>query len=148
MFDANSVVILDGNVWLRASDVSFFDPESGLALIRTEQAGVPLLLADGPLDSSEILKRVGYTFRLSSNGVFAVPSWNFGPAKIDGKLYSLSSLAWFGVYTKLNAGSCGSPIIQKDGRLVGIIHQRIGKDKASVIGPASISEAVRSVSDE
>lgn len=148
VYDPGSIAILDGTSWLRVSDVPFFDPETGLVLIRTDQVGVPLSLRDGALGDSETLKRVGYTFRLASSGILAIPSWDMGQATASYAVDSLSSTTMFSVRTDLHPGSCGSPIIGRDGTLVGIISRRIGKDEAIVIGPALIAQAVKSVSDE
>lgn len=146
MYDPDSIAILDGTIWLNASDVPFFDPETGLVLIRTKWAGVPLTLWDGPLASTDTLKRVGYTFRLSPSHILAIPSLEVGPAASNDAMDSLSSTTMFRVRTDLHPGSCGSAIIGRDGTLAGIIHKRIlGKDEATVIGPATIRTAIESV---
>lgn len=145
MYDPGSVVVLHGTTWLSVSDVPFFDPETGLVLIRTDQVGVPLMLRDGPLDSTEILKRVGYTFRLAPSGILGIPSWDVGPAVVDDTINSLSVTTQFSVQTELHRGNCGAPLIDDEGRLVGIIHQRISKNEAVVIGPALIAQALREV---
>ena len=148
MYDPDSITILDGTTRLRASDVPFFDPETGLALIRTDYDGVPLTLWVGPLNQTDTLKRISHTFRLSQSGILAIPSWNIGPAVANYAVDSLFAATMFSVRTDLHPGSCGSPIIGRDGTLAGIISRRIGNNKASVIGPASIAQALRSLSDE
>lgn len=145
MYDPGSITIFDGTTEFHPSDVPFFDPETGLVLIRTDKVGVPLSLRDRPLDSTEILKRVGYTFRRAPSGHLGIPSWDVGPAMVYDTIDSWSSTPWFSVQTDLHTGNCGAALIGNDGRLVGIIHRGIGKDQATVIGPALIAQALREV---
>lgn len=145
MYDPGSVAILDGSIWAYSADVPFFDPQSGLVLIRTYVEGAPLPLRDGPLYPTDKLRRVGYTFQLSYSGFLATPLWDEGQASVSYALDSLSSVAMFGVRTQLHIGNCGAAIVGDDGRLAGIMHKRIGDEEASVIGPAAIRAAVESV---
>lgn len=145
MYDSGSIAILDGSIWMYSADVPFFDPQSGLVLIRTYAEGAPLPFRDGPLHPTDKLRRAGYTFQLSPSGFLARPSWDEGQASASYTLDSLSSVAMFGVRTELHIGNCGAAIVGDDGRLVGIMHKRIGDEEASVIGPAAIRAAVESV---
>lgn len=145
MYDSSSIAILDGSIWVYSADVPFFDPQSGLVLIRTYAEGAPLPFRDGPLHSTDKLRRVGYTFQLSPSGFLAIPSWDEGQASASYALDSLSSVAMFGVRTQLHIGNCGAAIVGDDGRLAGIMHKRIGDEEASVIGPAAIRAAIESV---
>ena len=146
MYDPDSIAILDGTAWLSAKDIPFFDPETGLVLIRTYQAGVPLTLWDGSLTPTDALKRIGHTFRLGP-GVFATPSWDVGPATSNDAIDSLFSTTMFRARTDLSLGSCGSAIVRHGGTLVGIINRRIGDNEATIIAPASIRAAIESVED-
>ena len=145
MYDPDSIAILSGGKWLYSSDVPFFDPETGLVLIRTYAVGAPMYMRDGPLDSAETLKRVGYTFSLAPSGILAIPSWDAGQAIASYAVESLLSIRMFSVRTEVHIGNCGAAIIGADGRLVGIMHKRIGDDEVSVIGPATIHAAIKSV---
>jgi hypothetical protein len=145
MYDPDSIAILSGDEWLYSSDVPFFDPETGLVLIRTYAAGAPMHLRDGPLDSTEILQRAGYTFNLAPSGVLAIPSWDMGKAVAKYPIESLFSIKMFSVRTEVHIGNCGAAIVGSEGRLIGIIHKRIGDEDVSVISPAAIDTAIKSV---
>lgn len=147
-YDSESITILNGTTRFHPADVPFFDSETGLVLIRTDYAGVPLPLRGGVLAKIEPLKKVGFTFRLAPSGILGIPSWDIGPATPGYMVDSLSSIDWFSVHTTLHLGNCGASLIDDAGRLVGIIHKRIGEDQAVVIGSALIAQAVKSVSNE
>lgn len=128
------------------AELAYLDGGDGIAILRTWETGRPFRLSGRiPLDG-EVLKAFGYVFgpvpadkSLPPTELYIQPVRALEEPYSDGPRF-----VRFRIDTQLRAGSCGAPLLDRDGKLAGIVHERHG-EWMSAISSASIATVIESL---
>ena len=147
--NTSKIMVKDGSRWLNAQDVVYADAETGLAVIRTAEAGVPLVFQPENVLLPDQLDFVGFMFeRVNSFQTMALPHWKSGQIyPINTERAFIEGLGYFMAKAEIFSGMCGAVVFDSDQRVVGIVHRRHG-DRVSVISVATIRRALKEAGNE
>lgn len=148
-FDISKVVILDGSRHLNVEDVVYADAKTGLAVIRTAEAGVPLALRPDNALMPERLDFIGFSFEpVNSFQTLALPHWENGPIyPVDTDITFTEDMLYFIAKAEIFTGMCGAVVFDSDWRVVGLVHRRHA-NRVSVITATIIREALKEAGHE
>lgn len=148
-FDISKVVIMDGSRHLNVEDVVYADAETGLAVIRTAEAGVALALRPDSELIPERLDFIGFSFEpVNSFQTLALPHWENGPIyPVDTGIAFTEDLQYFMAKAEIFTGMCGAVVFDSNRRVAGLVHRRHA-NRVSVITTTIIREALKEAGHE
>lgn len=129
VLDTSGITLRDGDYSAgTVTDVPYSDiRQTGLAIIRTEEAGLPMRLRQAPVRSGEPVKVLGYNFFQVSRQFIASAEWQVRDAAVSMTDYDNGlGGSYFRINAPIAAGMCGSPVVDGQGLLVGIAFRSIG----------------------
>ncbi len=114
-----NVILLDGSVLRSVAGLAAVSGDTSLVLLRTSQPGQPVQLRrSGSVGFDEAYRYVGYEYSPGDVDFLPRPHWATGRIKLE-SFFTPNS---FSAENTLPASSCGSPVFDRQGRLVGIIN--------------------------
>jgi hypothetical protein len=142
-FNVDDIDISDGDFRIRPVGVIYEDRGDGIALIRTAEAGSPISLNGRPYPAGDNLVVESFIFTASvADGRLLQPEWNAVHVAPAVEPYAGSdTFARFRISAVIPNGSCGAPVLDEDGTLAGIVHER-HRGWSSVISAAAIRTAI------
>lgn len=148
-FDISKVIIMDGSRQLSVKDVVYADAETGLAVIRTAEAGTPLALRPDSELIPERLDFIGFSFEpVNSFQTLALPHWKSGPVyPVDTAAVFIENMPYFMAKAEIFTGMCGAVVFDSDQRVAGLVHRRHA-NRVSIITASAIHKAMQEVLDE
>lgn len=143
-----NVMVADGDHFLHVEDVPYLDMETGLALIRTSEPGVPISLQT-QLFLQEPAFFFGFAFEpVNDFGGLAIPYWKSGSVHpVNEVAAAMAELPYFMAEAEIFLGMCGSVVFDKDKLVAGIVHRR-HLDRVSVISASTICKALKEVEND
>jgi hypothetical protein len=129
MLDTGGITLRDGDYSAATvTDVPYSDiRQTGLAIIKTDEAGLPMRLRNAPVRQGEAVKVLGYTFTQVSSQFIASAEWQVRDAAVSMTDYGNGlGASYFRVNAPVATGMCGSPVVDGQGLLVGIAFRVVG----------------------
>ncbi len=145
-YNVAGIILRDGDYRLKPVDVVYEDEGNGIAIIRTEEVGTPVILngLGYPIGRKLIVQSFTYKTALF-RGQLLQPVWNVALAAPAVEPYTgANAFARFRIDVIVEDGACGAPVFDEDGRLAGIVHER-HSGYTSVISALAIASALKGV---